>query len=109
MQQPPSIRNAILLYLGTIILVLLLGGPVQSWHTGWGLIFTELVCILLPTLLMLRREGAAWADALAWRPAPLAATLLAIPVGLGCWALGVLLTSAISASPDITHRAFRPR
>lgn len=91
------IRNANLLYLGSILLVVFLGGAAQRWHMGWGLIFTEVVCILLPTLLMLRREGTPWSEALAWRPAPRLAVMLAIPIGLGTWALGALLTGIMVA------------
>lgn len=92
-----AIRNANLLFLGTSLLVVLLGGFAQRREVGSGLIFTELVCILVPTLLMLRREGVDWRIAVAWRPARPAQMLLAIPIGFGCWALGTAISAVMVA------------
>jgi len=97
MHERHAIRNANLLFLGTSLLVVTLGGFAQRREVGSGLIFTELVCILVPTILMLRLDGADWREAVAWRAARPAELLLAIPVGFGSWALGAAVTALMVA------------
>jgi hypothetical protein len=50
----PSIFSVNLLYLVTMLLVLVLGAVMQSLHFIWGLIATEALLILLPTVAFLR-------------------------------------------------------
>ncbi|MBP2018586.1 membrane protease YdiL (CAAX protease family) [Symbiobacterium terraclitae] len=113
MYEERAVRNANLLFLGTILLVVLLGGFAQSREAGSGLIFTELVCILAPTLLALRREGADWRAAVAWRPARPEQMLLAVPIGFGAWALGAAITAVVVAltgyeAPGLTQPGSAP-
>lgn len=92
-----AIRNANLLLLVTVVLVILPGSLAQRLDVGSGLIFTELVCILLPTLLLIRREGADWREAAAWRGARPEELRLAILIGFGAWALGTSITGLMIA------------
>jgi hypothetical protein len=56
MKCTPSIRSANWLYLASIVLILTVGSWLQKISFGWGLLATEIFLILLPTLLLLRRN-----------------------------------------------------
>ncbi len=92
-----SLRTANLLYLATALLVLLLGSLAQAWNLGWGLIITEVVCIGLPVLWLIRRSGLDLAETLALRPVRLPTLALGLLTGLGTWAIGALLTGVMVA------------
>lgn len=93
----PSLLSANLLYLLSMGLIVTLGAWLQGWSFGWGLILTELLLILLPTLLFIRLTGVPLRATLRlrWPGWPLA--LLGALVGAGLWPLGLFLET-ISAT-----------
>lgn len=89
----PSLLSANLLYLLSMGLIVTLGAWLQAWNFGWGLILTELLLILLPTLLFIRLTRVPLRATLrlhwpGWRLA-----LLGALSGAGLWPLGLFLES----------------
>ena len=89
----PSLRSANFLYLLSLLLILTLGGWAQSRQLAWGLLGTEALLILLPTLLFIRLGRLNWRETLRWRWPGLRVTLLSLLIGAGMWPLSLLLES----------------
>jgi membrane protease YdiL (CAAX protease family) len=91
MHQLPTIRRANLLYTLSIMSVVTIGAAMQTWSISWGLIATELLLILLPTLLFLRLDGLSPSKALRLRWPGVRLAALSLLIGAGIWPLSVLL------------------
>ncbi len=84
------------LYLIAMALVISLGGWLQSLSLSWGLIATEVVCILLPTLIILRRTGTPLAAGGQISVPNWKLTLVSMMIGVGSWFVGRLIDAATS-------------
>lgn len=92
-EQKPSLLRANLLYLTSMLLIIGIGSRLQSMYAAWGLVATEALFILIPTLLFIRREDMPWRETLhlrwpGWTPA-----LLGLLIGAGLWPLSLVMES----------------
>jgi membrane protease YdiL (CAAX protease family) len=91
MHKIPTIRRANLLYMLSMISVVTIGAAMQAWSISWGLIATELLLILLPTLLFLRLDRLPLSETLRLRWPGFRLATLSLLIGAGIWPLSVLL------------------
>lgn len=91
MKYSPSIRSANWLYLASIVLILTVGSWLQKISFGWGLLATEIFLILLPTLLLLRRNKLPAAATLRLQWPGWSLVALGLAAGAGLWLVDVLL------------------
>jgi membrane protease YdiL (CAAX protease family) len=92
----PSIFSVNLLYLVTILLNLVLGSLVQSLHLIWGLIASEALLFLLPTIAFLRLRRIPLKEGLRLKPIRPLIGLLCILLGFTTY-LFVVIIDAIMA------------
>lgn len=52
--ETPRPRDAFILFGASLLVLFLIGGPLQQWNRWWGLFFTEIVIVLGITLFMSR-------------------------------------------------------
>ncbi len=86
-----SILQANRLYLATMLLVISLGGILQSLSFSWGLILTEIVLILLPTLWLLKHNQINLRESASLQKTRASLLLVASMLGGGAW----LVTSLV--------------
>ncbi len=86
-----SIIQANRLYLATMLLVVSLGAILQSISFSWGLLLTELLFILLPTLWMLRHNQIDIRESSGLKKTRASLLLVAMLLGGGAW----LVTSLV--------------
>ncbi len=102
--------QAYLLFAISLLLVVTIGSVVQLISISVGLVFTELVLILLPAILLVRWKGIPIARALRWRRVTTTTALLSVAVGVTGWgvAAGIheLTLPILGEPPDIA--AFAP-
>ncbi len=104
----PSILRVNWLYLASMLLIISVGASLQNASFSWGLLATEFLLILLPTLLVLRLERLPLTETLrlhwpGWRVMG-----LALAAGVGVWLVSTTLESftmlifgyAPSTAPD---------
>ncbi len=92
-ERKPSLLRANLLYLISMLLIVGIGSRLQSIHAAWGVVATEVLLILIPTLLFTRWEDLSWRETLrlrwpGWTPA-----LLGLLIGAGLWPLSLVIES----------------
>lgn len=85
MKSSLSIRAANVLFLVTILLVLLVGSTIQVLNLPWGLIGTEFLLILLPTLIFLKVKKVSFKEGLRLNPITWQVALICIGLGLAAW------------------------
>ncbi|PKO04774.1 MAG: hypothetical protein CVU41_15550 [Chloroflexi bacterium HGW-Chloroflexi-3] len=107
MNKTLSIIQANRLYLATMLLVVSLGFVLQSISFSWGLLLTEVVLILLPTLWMLRHNQVNLREIAGWYKIRSSLVLVAVMLGAGAWMVTSLLeqlmmqiTGYIPLTPD---------
>ena len=87
-----------------MVLILTIGSYVQSLSLGWGLLATELVLILLPTLLFIRVSRLPARDVLALRWPGGRLVALGALAGAGIWGLDIglqgLATAVLGYAPQ---------
>ena len=93
MNSTPSIRSANLLYLLTTLLIITAGAFIQSKALSLGLIATEGLLVLLPTLLFIRLGKLPLKDTLRLRRPGFRLAVLAVLIAAGIWPLSLLLNS----------------
>ncbi len=91
MKCTPSIRSANWLYLVSIVLILTVGSWLQKISFGWGLLATEILLIVLPTILLLRRNKLPAAETLRLHWPGWTLVALGLAAGAGLWLVDVLL------------------
>lgn len=77
--------QAYALFAVSLLLVVTIGSAVQLLSMPLGLTLTELVLILLPAVLFVRRKGLPIAPALGWRRVKPASALLGVVLGVTGW------------------------
>ncbi len=77
--------QAYVLFAISLLLVVTIGSVVQLISISVGLVFTELVLILLPAILFVRWKGIPIARALRWRRVTPTTALLSVAVGVTGW------------------------
>jgi membrane protease YdiL (CAAX protease family) len=92
MKRALSLRAVNVLYLVTILLIVVIGGIVQSLSLGWGLLATEAFLILAPTLFFLRRSHLPLAQSLPLKRISVGIALAALMVGVGAWLVDMFLS-----------------
>jgi membrane protease YdiL (CAAX protease family) len=99
MNKSLSITAANGLYLLAMILVASLGAWLRSLSFSWGLLATEIFCILLPALLFLRLKGGPGAlrSLRALNPVGWKLTLVGLMLGLGAWLVGSFIDALMAA------------
>ncbi|MDH3492049.1 MAG: CPBP family intramembrane metalloprotease [Acidobacteriota bacterium] len=87
--------QAYILFALSLVFVVILGSTVQFWSVLFGLGFTELVLILLPAILFVRRKRLPVFEALRWKPVPATTAILSVAVGITGWgiAAGIFVLS----------------
>ncbi len=91
MKKTLSILQANRLYLATMLLVISLGTILQSYSFSWGLLLTELLFILLPTLGILRHHQIDIRESGGLKKTSSSLLLVASMLGGGAW----LVTSLV--------------
>jgi uncharacterized protein len=101
----PSVGQAYLLFVGSLLLVATVGFGAQAAMPRGGLAVTLLVCILLPAVWFVRRKGLPLATGLRLLPIRWVSAILAVGVGVSGWGVAVLLqrltTLVIGPSPPV--------
>ncbi len=87
----PGLLPANLLYSLSMALIVTLGAWMQAGEPRWGLIATELLLILAPTLLFARRQRLEVRRAFRLRRPGWALAGLALLIGAGLWPIGLFL------------------
>lgn len=80
-----------ILYFVAMILVLVLGSVIQLLSLTLGLIGTEFLLILLPTVLFLRSRGIPLREGLRLRKLDWGTALLCVLLGVGTWAFSIYI------------------
>lgn len=80
-----SVGQAYVLFVVSLLLVVTLGAAAQLASLTVGLIVTEVLLILGPAVVFVRRKGLPVAQALGWRPIAWGDGLLAVAVGVTSW------------------------
>lgn len=103
-----AVGQAYLLFAVSAVLVLTVGVSVQALSAPVGLTLTELLLILAPAVVFVRRKELPVAEALRWRPIPLADGVVAFAVGVtgagvaaGILALSEPLLGEMPPSPGL--------
>lgn len=88
----PAAGQAYLLFAVCVLLVVTVGFVAQMLSATVGLAVTELLLILAPAVVFVRRKGLPVAEALRWRPIPPLDAVAAVAVGVTGWgvAAGIL-------------------
>lgn len=101
-----STGQAYLLFGIVLFLILIVGVAIQMLSPHLGLAMTELLLILLPALIYVRRKGLPFAQALRMHPTSVTDALLGIAVGVTGWgaAYGIyqLVTLVIGNAPEFS-------
>jgi membrane protease YdiL (CAAX protease family) len=100
----PAIRSANWLFLLVLLLAISAGAWAQSRSLHWGLFFTEVGVVLLPTLSVLTLQRRNWRATLLLEPIPTRTIGLSLAVGLAGWPIIVLLGLAA----DTVMQTFGP-
>ena len=79
------------LYLAAMLLVISLGAWLQSLSLAWGLIATEIFCILVPALVVLRRGKIPLASGAGLPVSNWKITVVSLVLGFGAWMVGVYI------------------
>ena len=85
MKNALSILKANRLYLLTMLLILIIGSLIQFYSLGWGLVGTEILLILLPAYIYLRRNKVNVRKSLRLRWPGWPVALLSLLMGLSIW------------------------
>ncbi len=96
MTHTPSIRSANWLYLVSMVLILSLGTFLQKTSFQWGLLGTEFLLILLPTLLFLHFNRLSLSETLSLRWPGWGLILLGFMAGVGLWVMDVTIDGIIA-------------
>lgn len=96
MKKSLSIPSANLLYLVTMLLILLVGSTLQMLHLSLGLIATELLLILLPTLLLLWIRKVPLKEGLRLKRISLRVAVLSFFLGVCTYLFSVLIELAMA-------------
>lgn len=91
MNKSLSISQVNRLYLASMLLVFSLGAWLQSISFSWGLLLTELLLILAPTIWLLRRNQIDLRSSAGLKKSRAPLTLVAVILGVGAW----LVTSLV--------------
>jgi membrane protease YdiL (CAAX protease family) len=86
-----SLFSVNLLYLVTLVLGVFVASWLQSWHFVWGLIASELLLILLPTLLFLRLRRTPLRAGLRLKPIRPLIALLCLLLGVATYFVMVVI------------------
>ncbi len=92
-----SVRGVNILYLISMLLVVVFGSMIQSVSFGWGLLATELLLILAPTLVYLRRKGLPLQQALRLNHISVGLGAAALMIGFGVWLVDAILSGIMTA------------
>jgi membrane protease YdiL (CAAX protease family) len=90
------------LFAVSLFLVVVIGFVVQSFAPRTGLAITEVLLILLPAVLFVRRKGLAVRTGLRWTPVSALEVLLSSAVGISGWGIAVgiyLLVTQVLGAP----------
>jgi membrane protease YdiL (CAAX protease family) len=90
-----SCAQAYALCVASLLLVVLIGGPLQLWFLPIGLAVTEFM-ILLAAILFVRAKCLGIADALVLRPVPAGVIVRAVFLGITAWGVAGALYLLIS-------------
>ncbi|MDD5370050.1 MAG: type II CAAX endopeptidase family protein [Anaerolineaceae bacterium] len=93
MNQSLSLRSANLLYLVTVLLILSAGAFIQSVSFGWGLLATEVLFILAPSLYVLRRARLPLSQGLRLNRISVGVAFAALLSGVGAWLVDAFLAT----------------
>lgn len=93
----PSILSANWLYLVSMVLIISIGAVLQNVSFGWGLLGTEFLLILLPTLAILRLKGLPIVQTLRLNWSGWAVMGLGLVSGVGLWLLSLALDAFMMA------------
>ncbi|HMK08520.1 MAG TPA: hypothetical protein VK449_05760 [Anaerolineales bacterium] len=103
----PSILSANLLYLATMLLLLVLGGMMQSVHFTWGLMASEALLILLPTLVFLRHRHVPLREGARLQPIRPVIGLLCLVLGLTTFLVGGALDALMAQLSGLSDEPIR--
>ena len=92
----PSVRAANLLFLLCMVLLITLGSLMQLQSFAWGLIGTEVLLLLLPTLLFVRFLRLPARDTLRLRGLDPILALLSVGIGVAIWPMAVWVDAVMS-------------
>ncbi len=104
MRKTISLKNANLLYLISMLLVLVLGSIVQTLSLTWGLLATEFGLILLPTILFLRAKKVPLKEGLRLRKIKPLVGLIALLIGVTTYLFSLLIEgfmAQLSGMPSV--------
>ncbi len=90
-EQALPLKSAGWLYLVSMVLVVVGGATMQSYSAVWGLLGTEVLCILLPTLVFLRLSKLPLKKSLRINNPELPLIFLSLVVGGGVWFFAAFL------------------
>lgn len=90
-----TIQKANLLYLASMLLVITLGTWFQSLSFSLGLLLTEVICILLPSLWILRKNRVSFETIKIFSHSRGSLLLVNFVLGMGTWMTGVLIESLV--------------
>ncbi len=91
MRKTLSLPNANLLYLITMVVVIFAGSWLQTWNLSIGLILTEALFILLPTLAFLRYRHIPLLEGLRLRPIRPVTALLSLLLGFSIFLFSIII------------------
>ena len=97
MMRSASVRGVNILYLVSMLLVVVFGSIIQSVSFGWGLLATEVLLILGPTLFYFRRTGLPLRQALRLNRISLGLGVAALMIGVGVWLVDAILSGVMTA------------
>lgn len=92
----PSLLGVNTLYLISMILILTLGSALQAWHSGIGLLLTEIGLIWLPAFLFLWRSNLPIDETIRWHWPGVLTAGFAVMTGLGFSLFTIWLAEAAS-------------
>lgn len=98
-----SLTAANALYLVAIVLVVSLGSWLQGLSFTWGLIATEIFCILVPVLVVLRRKKISLASGAGFSVPNWKLTVVSLFLGFGAWMVGVYIDQLMATTFGITQ------
>jgi membrane protease YdiL (CAAX protease family) len=97
MERSVSVRAVNILYLVSMLLVVVFGSLIQSVSFGWGLLATEVLLILGPTLFYLRLAGLPLRQTLRLNRISLGLGLAALMIGVGVWLVDAILSGVVTS------------
>ncbi|HPH95655.1 MAG TPA: type II CAAX endopeptidase family protein [Anaerolineaceae bacterium] len=95
MKKAIPMADATLLFLITMLLVIVVGAPMQAASFSLGLIATEVVCIFLPAVLLLQGKKVNFSESLRLRWPGWKLAGMSVLLGVAVWSVDALLESVL--------------